>query len=97
MIMTRRYKTIYLNAPGARQVFIAGTFNDWNPTCLPMQLTGEGEWTAHVALTPGHHEFKFVVDGKWCCGFDANGPVDGGDCCVPNPYGTMNRVLNVPA
>lgn len=45
-------------------------------------------------LSPGRHEFKFVVDGEWCCEPGCNGR-DQGPKCVPNPFGTMNRVIEV--
>jgi 1,4-alpha-glucan branching enzyme len=95
--MTRKYKTIRLNAPGAHQVFLAGSFNDWNPSSLPMQKIKDGEWSIDVPLSSGHHEFKFIVDGQWCCDVGANGPIDRTDGCVMNSFGTMNRVLDVPA
>jgi hypothetical protein len=48
-------------------VYLAGTFNDWNPTGLRMDgPDAEGRYTAKVKLKPGSHEYKFVIDGtKW--------------------------------
>lgn len=61
----------------------------------PMIKDAEGNWGVAVALAPGRYEFKFVVDGAWCCepGCDETNR----DChkCVPNEFGTMNRVLEV--
>lgn len=94
-MMTKKYKTIRLTAPNARQVYIAGTFNDWNATSLPMKPIGNGEWSVELPLTSGHHEFKFIVDGQWCCDVGATGPIDRADGCVPNAFGTMNRILDV--
>jgi 1,4-alpha-glucan branching enzyme len=48
----------------ARSVFLAGTFNDWNPSTLPMQRQGS-DWVFPVHLEPGKHLYKFIVDGKW--------------------------------
>ena len=48
----------------AQSVFLAGTFNDWNPATLPMQREGS-DWVFPVHLTPGKHLYKFIVDGKW--------------------------------
>jgi 1,4-alpha-glucan branching enzyme len=95
--MTRKYKTIRLSAPGARQVFLAGTFNDWNQSSLPMQEIKDGEWSIDVPLASGHHEFKFIVDGQWCCDVVATGPIDRCEGGVTNAFGTMNRVIDVPA
>ncbi|HEY1115517.1 MAG TPA: hypothetical protein VGE66_18245 [Chitinophagaceae bacterium] len=49
---------------GAQSVFLAGTFNDWNPSTLPMQREGS-DWIFPVHLAPGKHLYKFIVDGKW--------------------------------
>jgi 1,4-alpha-glucan branching enzyme len=95
--MMKKYKTIRLEAPQAQEVFIAGTFNDWNARSLPMQRVRNGEWSVDVPLAMGHHEFKFIVDGHWCCDVGPNGPVEAAVGCVPNAFGTMNRVLDIPA
>jgi len=51
------------HAPDAQAVFLAGTFNDWSADTLPLARQTDGHWRATVPLAPGHHEFKFVVDG----------------------------------
>lgn len=83
------------HAPEAQAVFVAGTFNDWSPAATPMVKDAEGNWSASVDLKTGRHEYKFVVDGAWCCepGCDDRNP----QCpkCVVNEYGTMNRVIEV--
>lgn len=81
-------------APEAKAVFLAGTFNGWKPDATPMTKDGEGEWSVSLKLAPGHHEFKFVVDGDWCCEPGCHGSAE---CpkCVPNDFGTMNRVIDV--
>ena len=84
------------HAAQAKSVFLAGTFNDWDPLATPMQQTGEGDWTLELPLAPGLYEYKFVVDGEWCCEL---GRVDqdlAAPDCVPNPFGTMNRQIHVP-
>ncbi|WP_336518328.1 hypothetical protein [Pollutibacter soli] len=48
----------------AKNVFLAGDFNDWNPEVLPMKKI-EGGWSAEVFLGRGKHKYKFIVDGKW--------------------------------
>ena len=83
------------HAPEAQTVFVAGTFNEWNSEATPMAKSADGNWIVAVELPPGRHEFKFVVDGNWCCepGCDETNR----DCpkCVPNPFGTMNRVVDI--
>lgn len=82
-------------APAAQAVFLAGTFNGWDPAATPMAKDTAGNWSVAVDLKPGRYEFKFVIDGSWCCepGCDETNR----DCpkCVPNPLGTMNRVIEV--
>lgn len=88
-------KTLFsCNAPEAQQVYLAGTFNEWKPDVTPMEKGEDGKWTASLELPIGRHEFKFVVDGEWCCEIGCNG---NSDCpqCVLNDMGTMNRVCEV--
>jgi 1,4-alpha-glucan branching enzyme len=54
-------------APGARAVYLEGTFNGWKPQATPMRQNGHGEWQVALDLPPGRYEYKFVVDGQWCC------------------------------
>jgi Glycogen recognition site of AMP-activated protein kinase len=48
----------------ARDAFITGSFNAWNPGELPMEK-GPFGWTIRLYLAEGTHTYKFVVDGKW--------------------------------
>ena len=80
------------DAPAAVQVFLAGTFNGWNPAVTPMRRQPDGSWQVALKLPRGRHEFRFVVDGQWCCEPGRDDPAD----CVPNSFGTMNRVARVP-
>lgn len=91
---TKRTTEFECHASEAENVFLAGSFNEWNPEVTPMDKTDSGKWTAKLKLAPGRYEFKFVVDGRWCC--EANCDADG-ECpqCVPNDFGTMNRVCEV--
>lgn len=84
------------SAPSAKAVFVAGTFNEWKPDVAPMRPhLPAGEWTITLPLPPGHHEYKFVVDGRWCCEAGCEKEHRGCPKCVPNTFGTMNRVLDV--
>lgn len=62
--------------PTARQVYLAGDFNNWDPTALPMQRDDKGTWWVVVKLSPGRHEYKFVVDGQWTA--DPANPITAG-------------------
>ena len=88
-------KTLFVcHGDEAQSVFLAGSFNDWDPTRLSMERQGDGSWRAELELAPDRYEYKFIVDGAWCC---EPGRADS-ECadCVPNPFGTMNRVIEVP-
>jgi hypothetical protein len=87
---------VSIKAPDAKQVFVAGTFNNWSTTAHPMKrTTRDGHWVLDLDLTPGTYEYKFVVDGQWCCEPGCDKAFDGCPGCVPNEHGTMNRVLVV--
>jgi 1,4-alpha-glucan branching enzyme len=86
--------TFECKADRASAVFLAGSFNDWNESVTPMKRAESGVWSANLDLLPGRYEYKFVIDGQWCCSpellTDAN-------CasCVPNTFGTMNFAAEV--
>lgn len=81
------------DAPSAKRVFLAGTFNNWDPQATPMQKSKDGSWRAQLGLSPGRYEYKFIVDGCWCCepGADDSALPD----CVPNGLGTVNRMIEI--
>ena len=83
------------HAPRAQSVFVAGTFNDWNPQTLPLDRQADGHWKTTLPLQPGRHEFKFIVDGQWCCEPGCEHEYHGCPKCCANDLGTMNRVLEV--
>ena len=58
--------------PDARNVFVAGEFNDWNPSELAMSKVGL-EWQLPYVLSPGNFQYKFVVDEQWV--FDPDNPL----------------------
>jgi 1,4-alpha-glucan branching enzyme len=48
----------------AKQVWLTGNFNGWNPSELLMHRTASG-WELPYVLSEGNYEYKFVVDGEW--------------------------------
>jgi len=50
--------------PEAKQVYLLGDFNNWNPTAHPMNRQPDGAWLLQVQLNHGHHHYRFLVDGK---------------------------------
>jgi 1,4-alpha-glucan branching enzyme len=55
-----------LQAPTARQVSLAGDFNNWDTKAGPMQKGPDGVWHLSVALKPGRYEYRFFADQVWC-------------------------------
>ena len=74
--------------PAAKQVCVAGSFNEWKPETMPLTHSGNGQWSGDVAIKPGRHEYLFVVDGQWI-------PDPKAKETVPNPFGGRNSVLVV--
>jgi Glycogen recognition site of AMP-activated protein kinase len=52
-----------LKAGDAKEVFLVGDFNQWNPTVEPMAREGD-EFVVRLFLVAGTYRYKFVVDGK---------------------------------
>ena len=74
--------------PGSR-VFVAGTFNNWNPTANPLKDNPDGgHFKAAMRVPAGTHEYKFVVNGVWTMDPKRSD-------CVPNSYGSLNNVIHV--
>jgi 1,4-alpha-glucan branching enzyme len=88
-------KTVFVTqAPEAKNVFLAGTFNGWDPTSIPMDSRNDGSWGIELELAPGSYEYKFIIDGVWSCD-PASESTERAVSCVPNPFGTMNYVIEV--
>jgi 1,4-alpha-glucan branching enzyme len=94
--MRFRYK-----APAARQINLAGEFNNWlgtanggrlDPNIDGMKdLDGDGIWEITLPLPPGRYQYKFVVDQvDWQ--HDPGNPETTDD-----HFGGLNSVLVVPS
>ena len=77
----------YFN-PAAREVLVAGSFNDWQSRATPMTKQRGGKWTTKLLLQPGQYEYRFVVDGEW-----QDDPMAAH--FVANPFGGLNCVVEV--
>ncbi len=77
-------------APQAEDVVLVGTFNDWGEREMRLQRSGAtGLWTLTIPLSPGEHEYLFVVDGtEWVPDPSAHAQVDDG-------FGQTNSVIVV--
>lgn len=87
---------VSITAPRARRVHIAGDFNRWDRTANPLRRGPGGRWVGVLELPPGPHEYKFIVDGCWCCEDGGDSVYDGRAGHVPNAFGTMNIAVLVP-
>jgi len=86
--------------PAAREVFLVGEFNDWDAKATPMQCGADGNWRVELRLPPGFYRYKFVVDSIWRCSPDqphnrCDRPCERCPRCVPNVYGSFDRVAVV--
>jgi len=85
---TLRVVRFELLAPQAREVFLAGSFNNWNPSATPLTQKGKVRWVKELCLPPGRVEYRFLVDGRWKADPKA------GDY-MPNSVGGFNSVRQV--
>ncbi len=83
-----RIQTFSFKAPAATSVQLVGDFTHWQQKPISMQRSADGIWRATVALMPGKHQYRFLVDGEW-----RDDPV----CSlrVANPYGSLDAIREV--
>ena len=79
--------TFTVHADKGKAVYLAGEFNQWNPTAKKMAFKG-GVYTAQIKLAAGSYQYKFVIDGTWCADPENVNS-------VPNDQGTFNSVITV--
>ncbi len=78
-----------VHAERGKTVYLAGEFNNWNPTGKKMTYKARnGLYSATVKLAAGVYQYKFVIDGAWCADPEN---VDS----VANDQGTFNSVITV--
>ena len=81
--------TFTVHADKGKAVYLAGQFNDWNPSAKKMAYKARaGVYTATIKLAPGEYQYKFVVDGTWCADPENVN-------AVANDQGTFNSVITV--
>lgn len=76
------------NQPVEGPVYLAGTFNDWNPSATPMKCGRDGCWKCSVKLSPGQHQYRYYANGQWFTD-ELNAAT------IPNQFGDLNNVLQV--
>ena len=77
-----------IHAPDAQHVFVAGSFNEWNPTSKALRLGKDSVWRTWTTLPPGEHEYRFIVDGEWV----EDPTVEQREA---NPFGSHNSIVTI--
>ena len=74
----------------ATSVAVAGDFNGWDASRLPMARQADGVWRAALpAPPPGRHRYKLVVDGaRWL-------PDPSHSLREADPHGSFNSLLDL--
>ncbi|MFN2350690.1 MAG: isoamylase early set domain-containing protein [Kiritimatiellia bacterium] len=81
--------TFQLAANPKSDIFLAGTFNNWDCTRHRMKDTRtNGKYTITLVLPKGQYEYKFLVNGNWLVDPECQN-------WVRNSYGTLNSLLTV--
>lgn len=78
----------WFQAESGKEIFIAGSFNNWNPARTKLKDTGDGLYKVTIHLSHGTHEYKFVMDDIWL--IDPKNPET-----VENAFGSMNSVVTL--
>jgi 1,4-alpha-glucan branching enzyme len=85
LIINPNYTFLLKGFTNAKDVFLAGDFNDWDPKAYRMKKEGN-QWIFPVHLSVGKHLYKFVVDGQWITD-------PGNKLWEQNEYSTGNSIL----
>ena len=87
-VSARRAVTFeFEDAPG-KEVFLAGSFNNWQIEKELKDRENSGIYRCQLRLLPGEYQYKFIVNGNWC--LDAENPN-----FTTNNFGTLNSLLTV--
>ncbi len=80
------FVTLY---PRAKSVQVAGDFNGWQPSKMPLHKVGDsGVWQTSVKLPTGRYRYRLVVDGQW-----QQDPYN--ESTELNPFGGYNSIVEV--
>jgi 1,4-alpha-glucan branching enzyme len=75
------------NFTNANEVFVAGSFNNWQAEQLWMNRTATG-WELPLYLATGTYTYRYVVDGQWM--------EDPGNAThFPNEFNEFNSVISI--
>ncbi len=82
--------TLTVKAPGAKEVYLAGEFNNWKLDQNSRMEQNNGSWTKRLNLDCGKYRYRFVIDGNWI--EDPSNPLN-----QLNAYGSRDSLLEVNA
>lgn len=54
-----------IDAPGAKSVYVTGSFNDWSLDDGCRLKERNGRWEVDIPLKEGLYKYQFIVDGVW--------------------------------
>jgi len=76
--------------PSAKNVALAGDFNNWRVGELRMVRSEDGYWQAKMKLPVGEFRFRYCADGEWYADYAAFG-------VEPGRFGMDSIVRVTPA
>lgn len=78
-----------VDAPGAKDIYVVGDFNDWKITEeYRLSRLDNGRWEKKLGLTAGRHKYKFIIDGEWVSD-SQNKELE------QNSFGTFDSILSL--
>jgi anti-sigma factor RsiW len=78
-----------LDAPAARRVAVAGSFNRWDGSSHQLSRDDQGRWSIALPMRPGVYAYTFIIDGtEWIADPKAPAVRDDG-------FGNRNSVMRV--
>lgn len=83
----RRRMKFAIEAKGASVVYVAGTFNGWDPGEHRLRMK-DGVFQTTLLVPRGRHEYKFIVDDVWRLDPECQE-------WTPNDVGSLNSVILV--
>jgi len=54
-----------IEAPGAKSVYVTGSFNDWSLDDGCRLEERDGQWRVGIPLKAGFYKYQFIIDGVW--------------------------------
>jgi chromosome partitioning protein len=89
-LLTMKMSEIVLtvSAPEAKEVYVAGDFNNWQLDDNARMKQDNGNWRKSLNLTNGKYRYRFVIDGVWT--EDTGNPAK-----ETNPFGSVDSLIEI--